>query len=125
MLEAVGRSPVRTSHLHSMVTAPGQHTLVTHIFVDGYEYLERDSVFGVKESLIKDFQTQPRRHSYPRRSPGRGRVGQVPLRHRPGPRRGGRGPARRGGGGPGQELTRRSTEPARRCAGDQCRAGNG
>jgi hypothetical protein len=29
---------------------------VTHIFVRGCEYLERDSVFGVKESLIKDFE---------------------------------------------------------------------
>lgn len=59
MLQAVGRSPMRTSHLHFMVTAEGQRTLVTHIFVDGCDYLERDSVFGVKESLIKDFAVQP------------------------------------------------------------------
>jgi hydroxyquinol 1,2-dioxygenase len=59
MLQAVGRSPMRTSHLHFMVSAPGQRTLVTHIFVDGCDYLERDSVFGVKESLIKDFDVQP------------------------------------------------------------------
>lgn len=55
MLEKAGRSPVRASHLHFMVTAPGARTLVTHIFVRGCEYLDRDSVFGVKESLIKDF----------------------------------------------------------------------
>lgn len=59
MLQAVGRSPMRTSHLHFMVSAEGQSTLVTHIFVDGCAYLERDSVFGVKESLIKDFEVQP------------------------------------------------------------------
>lgn len=59
MLQAVGRSPMRTSHLHFMVSAEGQRTLVTHIFVDGCDYLERDSVFGVKESLIKDFAVQP------------------------------------------------------------------
>ncbi|WP_256837730.1 intradiol ring-cleavage dioxygenase [Ornithinimicrobium faecis] len=59
MLQAVGRSPMRTSHLHFMVTAEGQRTLVTHIFVDGCDYLGRDSVFGVKESLIKDFAVQP------------------------------------------------------------------
>jgi hydroxyquinol 1,2-dioxygenase len=58
MLQAVGRSPMRTSHLHFMVSAPGRRTLVTHIFVDGCEYLGADSVFGVKESLIKDFQVQ-------------------------------------------------------------------
>ncbi|MCU1482245.1 MAG: hydroxyquinol 1,2-dioxygenase [Subtercola sp.] len=59
MLAAVGRSPYRASHLHFMVTAPGFRTLVTHIFVSGDELLARDSVFGVKESLIKDFVAQP------------------------------------------------------------------
>ncbi|MCS5479757.1 hydroxyquinol 1,2-dioxygenase [Corynebacterium sp. YIM 101645] len=60
MLEAVGRSPVRAAHLHFMVTAPGQRTLVTHIFVDGDPQLAiGDSVFGVKDSLIKRFEQQP------------------------------------------------------------------
>lgn len=59
MLAAVGRSPMRTSHLHFMVSAPQQRTLVTHIFVDGCDYIDSDSVFGVKESLIKDFAVQP------------------------------------------------------------------
>ncbi|MGM7776244.1 dioxygenase [Arthrobacter sp. KNU-44] len=59
MLEAAGRSPVRASHLHFMVTAPGLRTLVTHIFVDGDPQIEiGDSVFGVKESLIKKFEQQ-------------------------------------------------------------------
>lgn len=56
MLEAVGRSPMRASHLHFMVTAPGLRRLVTHIFVRGDEYLGSDTVFGVKDSLVKDFQ---------------------------------------------------------------------
>ncbi|MBL5974366.1 MAG: hydroxyquinol 1,2-dioxygenase [Candidatus Leucobacter sulfamidivorax] len=55
MLERVNRSPMRASHLHFMVSAPGFRTLVTHIFVRGDELLERDSVFGVKESLVVDF----------------------------------------------------------------------
>jgi protocatechuate 3,4-dioxygenase beta subunit len=42
-----------------MVSAEGQRRLVTHIFVNGCEYLEHDSVFGVKSSLIKDFEAQP------------------------------------------------------------------
>ncbi|NKX54806.1 dioxygenase family protein [Arthrobacter mobilis] len=59
MLEAVNRSPVRASHLHFMVTAPGLRTLVTHIFVEGDPQLEiGDSVFGVKDSLIKAFVEQ-------------------------------------------------------------------
>lgn len=59
MLTATGRSPMRASHLHFMVSAPGLRTLVTHIFVSGEEGLWRDTVFGVKESLIKDFVEQP------------------------------------------------------------------
>lgn len=60
MLEAVGRSPVRAAHLHFMVTAPQYRTLVTHIFVEGDPQLEiGDSVFGVKDSLIKTFEQQP------------------------------------------------------------------
>ncbi|MET0456417.1 MAG: dioxygenase [Mycobacterium sp.] len=59
MLAATGRSPMRASHLHFMVAAPGHRTLVTHIFVAGDELLDRDTVFGVKESLITDFTEQP------------------------------------------------------------------
>lgn len=59
MLEATGRSPMRASHLHFMVTAPKLRTLVTHIFVEGDELLKYDTVFGVKESLIKSFVDQP------------------------------------------------------------------
>lgn len=60
MLTAVGRSPVRASHLHFLVTASGKRTLVTHIFVEGDPQLEiGDSVFGVKDSLVKKFDVQP------------------------------------------------------------------
>jgi protocatechuate 3,4-dioxygenase beta subunit len=59
MLAAVSRSPMRASHLHFMVDADGFRTLVTHIFVRGDELLESDTVFGVKDSLVKDFEQQP------------------------------------------------------------------
>ena len=55
LLEATDRSPMRASHLHFMVTAPGYRRLVTHIFVRGVELLKSDAVFGVKESLVKDW----------------------------------------------------------------------
>jgi hydroxyquinol 1,2-dioxygenase len=55
MLAAVGRSPMRASHLHFMVTASRLRRLVTHIFVRGDQIGWKDTVFGVKESLIKDF----------------------------------------------------------------------
>lgn len=59
MLEATGRSPMRASHLHFMVTAENFRTLVTHIFVRGDDLLKYDTVFGVKDSLVKDFTEQP------------------------------------------------------------------
>jgi hydroxyquinol 1,2-dioxygenase len=59
MLAASGRSPMRASHLHFMVSAADCRTLVTHIFVRGDELLSSDSVFGVKDSLVKDFVEQP------------------------------------------------------------------
>jgi hydroxyquinol 1,2-dioxygenase len=56
LLAAAGRSPMRASHLHFMVSADGMRTLATHIFVRGDELLSRDAVFGVKESLVMDFE---------------------------------------------------------------------
>jgi len=58
MLEAAGRSPMRAAHLHVMVQAGGYRTLVSHIFVRGDELLASDAVFGVKESLVRDFLPQ-------------------------------------------------------------------
>jgi hydroxyquinol 1,2-dioxygenase len=54
LLAATGRSPMRAPHLHFMVSAPGFRTLITHIFVEGGS-LGGDSVFGVRESLVKPF----------------------------------------------------------------------
>jgi hydroxyquinol 1,2-dioxygenase len=59
LLDAAGRSPMRASHLHFMVTADGLRTLVTHIFVRGDELLDRDAVFGVRDSLVKEFRPHP------------------------------------------------------------------
>lgn len=55
LLAAAGRGPMRPAHVHFMVKAPGYETLITHVFVDGDEYLDRDAVFGVKSSLIAPF----------------------------------------------------------------------
>jgi hydroxyquinol 1,2-dioxygenase len=59
LLAAAGRSPMRASHLHFLVSAPGRRTLVTHIFVGGDGLLASDAVFGVKESLIREFESHP------------------------------------------------------------------
>jgi hydroxyquinol 1,2-dioxygenase len=36
-----------------MVSASGQRTLVTHVFLAGSPHLQDDAVFGVKQSLIE------------------------------------------------------------------------
>jgi hydroxyquinol 1,2-dioxygenase len=56
LLAAVGRSPMRASHLHFKVSADGMRTVATHIFVRGDELLGHDAVFGVRQSLVRDFQ---------------------------------------------------------------------
>jgi hydroxyquinol 1,2-dioxygenase len=58
LLRATGRSPMRASHLHLMVQADGYRTLVTHVFPRGDAYLDSDSVFGVRESLVVDVHQQ-------------------------------------------------------------------
>jgi hydroxyquinol 1,2-dioxygenase len=55
MLQATGRHPMRPAHIHFMIQAEGFERLITHIFVEGDEYLESDAVFGVKDSLITNF----------------------------------------------------------------------
>jgi catechol 1,2-dioxygenase len=52
LLAAMGRHPFRPAHIHFMISAPRYRTLVTHLFLDGDEYLGSDAVFGVKPSLI-------------------------------------------------------------------------
>lgn len=59
MLNAAGRSPLRASHLHFMISHESARTLVTHIFPTGDPIGYKDAVFGVKDSLIKDFVQQP------------------------------------------------------------------
>ena len=56
MLAALGRHPWRPAHMHFLVTAPGCERLITHIFVADDAYLTSDAVFGVKKTLIVDFQ---------------------------------------------------------------------
>lgn len=56
MLDGMGRHAMRPAHIHYIVAAPGYEQLVTHIFSKDDPYLESDAVFGVKESLIVDFE---------------------------------------------------------------------
>jgi hydroxyquinol 1,2-dioxygenase len=55
LLIASGRHAFRPAHIHFIVTAPGHRDLTTHIFVAGSDYIESDTVFAVKKSLVVDF----------------------------------------------------------------------
>ena len=56
MLGYLGRHPYRPAHMHYMITAPGFERLVTHIFVGDDPYIESDTVFGVKSTLMAPFE---------------------------------------------------------------------
>jgi protocatechuate 3,4-dioxygenase beta subunit len=58
MLAATGRHPMRAPHLHFMISAPGQAKLITQLFVEGGDYLDSDTVFGVKQPIIVPFPEQ-------------------------------------------------------------------
>ena len=55
LLRMSGRHPMRAAHIHLKVTADGHLPLTTHIFDAESDYLETDTVFGVRTSLIRDF----------------------------------------------------------------------
>ena len=55
MFAATGRHPWRPAHIHMIVTAPGYEKLTTHIFDSESKYLDSDTVFAVKPSLIRRF----------------------------------------------------------------------
>ncbi|MEM0969916.1 MAG: dioxygenase [Verrucomicrobiota bacterium] len=55
LMRACHREGHRPAHIHVMITAPGFHTLVTHIFPSDDEALDSDATFGVKKSLVTDW----------------------------------------------------------------------
>lgn len=59
MLNAMGRHPNRPGHIHMMVSAPGHVPVTTHLFVAHSPYIESDAVFGVRPSLVVDFEPHP------------------------------------------------------------------
>lgn len=52
---ASGRHPNRPAHIHFIGMAEGHEPVVTHLFVEGDPWIESDVVFGVKETLVRDF----------------------------------------------------------------------
>jgi len=59
LLADTGRHPWRAAHVHLIVSAPGFARVVTHVFDSASDYLDSDTVFGVKPSLVRDFVADP------------------------------------------------------------------
>lgn len=55
VLRASGRHNWRAAHVHAILSAPGYQSVTTHIFDAANEYLGSDAVFGVRDSLIREF----------------------------------------------------------------------
>ncbi|HVZ22980.1 MAG TPA: intradiol ring-cleavage dioxygenase [Vicinamibacterales bacterium] len=56
MIRATDRHPFRPGHVHYKISAPGYMTLVTHLFDAASKYLDSDTVFAVKPSLVVEFE---------------------------------------------------------------------
>lgn len=56
LLAAAGRGPMRPAHIHFMVSDPDHQTVITHVFDREDAHLDSDAVFGVRSSLIADFE---------------------------------------------------------------------
>jgi hydroxyquinol 1,2-dioxygenase len=59
MLRKMGRHPYRPGHIHMIVSAQNHRPVTTHLFVAGSEYLDTDAVFGMKESLVAQYDRHP------------------------------------------------------------------
>ena len=56
MLKRMGRHPMRPGHIHMKVSAQGHVPLTTHLFARGGRFLDSDAVFGVRDSLVVDYE---------------------------------------------------------------------
>ncbi|GFE82316.1 6-chlorohydroxyquinol-1,2-dioxygenase [Steroidobacter agaridevorans] len=56
LLGKAGRHPMRPAHIHFIVSAEGYRSVTTQLFTRGDEYIGSDAVFGVKDSLLIDYQ---------------------------------------------------------------------
>jgi hydroxyquinol 1,2-dioxygenase len=55
LVKGTTNNHMRPAHMHAIVSAPGYHQVITHVFVDGDPYLDGDAVFAVKDSLIAKY----------------------------------------------------------------------
>ncbi|SJL03296.1 related to hydroxyquinol-1,2-dioxygenase [Armillaria ostoyae] len=54
LLDALGSVKYRPAHLHFKINAPNYKELITQLYLKGDQYLELDTAFAVRKSLIVD-----------------------------------------------------------------------
>lgn len=57
LLDDLGRHHFRPAHIHFIVSAEGYESVTTQFFDSEDPYIDSDAVFGVKDSLVVDFNT--------------------------------------------------------------------
>lgn len=60
LLHYMGHHPNRPGHMHFIISKDGYRPLISQIYDGESEWLENDSVFAVKESLIGTFKPAPK-----------------------------------------------------------------
>ncbi|MGW4353903.1 dioxygenase family protein [Nocardia sp. NPDC004582] len=55
LLHVTGRHPYRPAHIHFIAEAPGHRPVTTHVFVADSPYIDSDTVFAVRGSLVREF----------------------------------------------------------------------
>lgn len=59
LLRFMGHHPYRPGHLHFVLAKEGYRRLVSQVYDSSSKYLDNDSVFAVKESLVGEFKKAP------------------------------------------------------------------
>lgn len=59
LLRYMGHHPYRPGHIHFMIAKPGYQPLISQIFDADSDWLDNDSVFAVKDSLVAKFKKTP------------------------------------------------------------------
>ncbi len=62
LLLYMGHHPNRPGHLHFIVAKEGDRTQVSQVYDSSSAYLDSDSVFAVKDSLVGNFQKAAPEH---------------------------------------------------------------
>lgn len=76
LLRASRRSPMRPAHVHVRIVAPGHERLTSMIFLANDPHLDSDPVFGVKRSLVAEFEHRSKGSRLPD-----GGSARAPFRH--------------------------------------------